>query len=347
MRDHVKFICWMILAAFVIGMTAGICSVGKCDEPSVESAKARLKQIEQQKQQEKDLAEAKAAEELERQKALIEPVPVPQEFTKPEPSIRFEAPVKSADAERLPRAVLVVAQFCSPCQRMESELCDLIGGPEAPIQMVKNWLANDLDDWGIPPGMQIGNPWLFILDKDGKVHGLNASGASCLLRGYHSREQVLAYLKQAEHGVDINPVQQAPVVAELENAEATPDSIAAVLAAHLIESSQEEPDEPVLYGSLFSFDVDVPKSWKSIGQKILKAQTIDFPAAGLKLDWTGEKRTVSISSTEIGISPSIKATVKKWGISYGCGLDGFKFEPDLSSVTVLLTGAPDLTVRLK
>lgn len=330
-------------------MAAGFCSIGHCQEPAVEAAKARLREIERQKQQEKELAEAKAAEELERQKAIVEqiPEPAPEQFEKPEPSIRFEAPVKSSDSERLPRAVLVVGQFCSPCLRMEEELADLIGGPEAPIQLVKNWLANDLDDWGIPPSVQLGTPWLFILDKDGKVHGLNASGISCLLRGYQTREAVLAYLKQAEHGVDINPVQQSPVIADLENAEATPDSIAAVLAAHLVQASGEEPEEPIAYGSLFSFDVDVPESWKAIGQKILKAQTIDFPAAGLKLDWTGEKRTFSVSSTEIGISPSIRASVRKWGISYSCGLDGFKFEPDLSSVTVLLTGAPDLTVRLR
>ncbi len=325
-RDRTLF----FLLLLALGLTALLSLARIACGDEIEAARQRLRRIE---------SEHKAAEV---------PAPVPDPISaRRMPEIRFEIS-SSAAAERLPRAVLVVGQYCSPCLRIERECDDLIGGPEAPIQLVRNWLANDLDKWGVTPGMQTSTPVIFILDKDGKVHGLTVGGLNCLLRGYQSRDTILKYLAQPEHGVSIVVAEPPAVLATVEHADASPETFAAVLAAHLAESSgQKNEDEPFAVGGLFDFSVDVPESWKSIGLKILTAQKIEFSTAGITVDWSGQTRAFTVQKDSLLISPPVRVQLKKWFISYSAALDGVKFAPDLSTVTVLLTGAPDLTVSLK
>ncbi len=317
--------------AFVLLLASMAC----CDE--VDAARARLQEIEAARKSEPVLPPV-----------VDPPQPLPDQISRREdPVLRFDRD-RSTTLERLPRGVMVVGQFCSPCLRMENENPNLVGGPEAPIQIVQNWLANDLEQWGITPGMQLGTPYLFILDRDGKVHGLTPQGLGCVLRGYQSPEAVTRYLTLPEHGVSLETLEPAIVRATVEGAEASPETFAAVLSAHLVEASgQQEGDEPFLYGGLFDFSLDVPESWKSIGVKILTAQKLDFPAAGISIDWSGPERSFRLARDSLTISPGVKASVRKWGISYSASLDGVSFTPDLSSVTFLLTGAPDLTVVLR
>tara|TARA_R110000868_G_scaffold119539_3_gene317417 strand:+ start:59 stop:754 length:696 start_codon:yes stop_codon:yes gene_type:complete len=230
---------------------------------------------------------------------------------------------------------------------MEKENADLIGGPEAPIELVRNWLANDLEALGINPGMQLGTPYVFVIGKDGKVHGLTSGGLSCVLRGYTSKDALIAYLTYSDHGVSLEPSASPEVVASVEGAEASPSDFAAVLSAHLLQASGlQQTDEEYPYGGLFDFSVDAPEAWKAIGVKVLTAQRIDFAAAGISVDWSGPSRSFALSKDRLAISPPVKVSLKKWKISYSAALDGIEFKPDLSSVTFLLTGAPDLTVRL-
>lgn len=311
-------------------------SIACCDE--ISAARQRLKDIEAARQVDPP------AVETERQ-----PQPVPDPISeRGEPRIEFSSQASLEMSDRLPRAVLVVGQYCSPCQRMEKENPDLVGGPEAPIQVVPNWLANDLERWGVTPGMQQGTPYLFILGADGKAHGLTPKGLGCVLRGYQSRETVLKYLAQPEHAVSIQPMERPTVTATVEGAEASPETFAAVLSAHLVEASgQQQTDGQFLYGGLFDFSIDVPESWKAIGVKILTAQKLEFPAAGISIDWSGPERSFRLARDSLTISPGVKASVRKWGISYSASMDGLSFKPDLSQVTFLLTGAPDLTVVLR
>jgi hypothetical protein len=88
--------------------------------------------------------------------------------------------------------------------------------------------------------------------------------------------------------------------------------------------------------------------------KLLTAQRITFESAGITLDWTGPKRTFVIgggrSQTEpqqMQISPPVKVTLSKWMIRYSCSLDGVSYTPDLTRMTMLLSGAPDLTIHLR
>ena len=84
-----------------------------------------------------------------------------------------------------------------------------------------------------------------------------------------------------------------------------------------------------------------------MASKLLTAQKIEFPTAGITLDWTGPTRTFSVSGDAMNISPPVKVTLNKWLIRYSCALDGVSYTSDLSTVTMLLSGAPDLTVRLR
>jgi hypothetical protein len=340
------------LAIILATIMVFLCLAGlACRGDDVSAARERLKAIEAEKQEAAAVADAKAVEDLQRQAEEIAlPAPVPDPISEhKQPTIKFESVTGAVPAARLPRAVLVVGQYCSPCQRMEKENPDLIGGADAPIQLVQNWLANDLEAWGINPGMQLGTPYLFILGKDGTVHHLDSGGLGCVLRGYQSRDAVLQYLALPEHGVSVEPAQSQPVVASVVGADSSPHAFAAVLSAHLLECSgaEQTSDEPFLFGGLFDFTIDAPESWKAIGAKIVTAQRIEFAAAGISVDWSGPSRSFALSKDKLKISPPVKVSLKKWSISYSAALDGLEFKPDLSSVTFLLTGAPDLTVRLK
>lgn len=125
MQRFAKQLCWILLAAFVAGMVMGFCSMAQCQEPSLEAAKARLREIEQQKQHAKQLADAKAAEELAQQSLVVEefqatlPEPIPDEISKPQPSIVFSQPMSAAPAE--PYFERYTATYCQPCKKMEAE----------------------------------------------------------------------------------------------------------------------------------------------------------------------------------------------------------------------------------
>jgi hypothetical protein len=320
-----------------------VCSPARCDD--VADARARLRAIEKAKTVEPAVSPLEPA-------FVPSPDPVPDPISvRSAPVITFEEVQKSAAvAPRLPRAVLVVAPHCSPCIRIHTENADLIGGEDAPIQLVDSSLANDLERWGIAPSVVKSAPCLFILDQNGNVHGLGESGFACCLRGYQTRAAILDYLAKPEHGVSIAPSERVErlAVANVEGGDASPETFAAVLSAHLLETSgQQKSDDQYLYGGLFDFTVDVPESWKSIGAKILSAQKVQFVSAGITVDWSGPTRSFAVSKDRLTISPPVKVSVNKFFISYGASLDGVEFLPDLSRVTFLLTGAPDLTVNLK
>jgi hypothetical protein len=178
-----------------------------------------------------------------------------------------------------------------------------------------------------------------LLTPDGKVAGIQAIGSGSDV-GAVTVETIHRFLADVER-------DQLTTVAVVSAAEPTPETFAAVMSAHLLEASgQQKTDEQYLYGGLFDFSFDAPEAWKAIGAKILTAQRIEFVSAGVSVDWSGPSRSFALSKDKLTISPPVKVSLKKWSISYSTALDGIEFKPDLSSVTFLLTGAPDLTVRL-
>jgi len=345
-----------------------LCRPAKCDD--IDDARKRLKAIETEKEQAEVIASAKAAQAIADQvtnvaedisteipEAEEPPQPVPDPISKqPAPTMTFATAVGDSSAKpRLPRAVIVCGQHCSPCEKMKRENSDIIGGPDMPIQLVQNWLANDLDALGITPGMQLGTPYVFVIGKDGTVHGLTPTGLTCVLRGYRSRDELLSYLQDKEHGIDITVPDKSPVIATVTNAELCPDTLAAVLGVHLMREAgadveqlaHDAPPDSQIMGGLFDFSFDVPDAWREAAAKLVTLQRYEFPSAGITVDWSGPTRSFMVSETGIKISPGVKVTLNKWLVKYSATLDGLSYTPDLSTVTLLLTGAPDLTVHLK
>lgn len=357
-----------VIGLSLIMLACLFCSSAKCDE--VNAARERLKAIEAEKQQADAVASAKAAQAIANQVAESQhdisteipdaeesPLPSPDPISKrAAPTMTFAAAVGELEAKpRLPRAVFVAGQYCSPCKKMAEENADIIGGPDMPIQYVANWMANDLDELGITPGMQLGTPYVFVIDKDGKVHGLEPTGLTCVLRGYQTRETLMKYLTDPKHGIDITPPDKSPVVATVTNAELCPDTLAAVLSVHLMREagadveqlSHDAPPDSQIMGGLFDFSFDVPDAWREAAAKLVTLQRYEFPSAGITVDWSGPTRSFSVGPTETRISPGVKVTLNKWLVRYSASLDGLSYTPDLTTVTLLLTGAPDLTVHLR
>lgn len=139
---------------------------------------------------------------------------------------------------------------------------------------------------------------------------------------------------------------ESSVIATVEGAEASPELFAAVLAAHLMESSgQETDDSPVVMGSLFDFTINVEDSWKRIASTILTTERIEFASAGLSIEW-GAEQTLKKTKNGITIQPPVKVTARKWVFHYSAALNGLRYADDLSSVTLDLSGAPDVTINL-
>lgn len=138
---------------------------------------------------------------------------------------------------------------------------------------------------------------------------------------------------------------ESPVLATVAGADGSAETLAAVVSEHLIISSGQTPVEPV-YGGLFDFSVSVDQSWKDFGEKILSSQKIYFDSAGLTLDWTGPTRTVAFDADKITISPPVKVSASKWFVTFSAALNGVALSDGLSSVTLDLSGAPDITIRL-
>mgnify|MGYP003630392172 CR=1 FL=1 len=136
---------------------------------------------------------------------------------------------------------------------------------------------------------------------------------------------------------------EAAVVATVANADSSPETFAAVVALHLM---RQTGDAELPVGALFDVTVNVEQSWKNLAKQILTSKQMEFPDAGLSIDWTGQKRSLEISTNAISIQPPVKVTLKKWKFTYSAGLNGLAFTDDLSSVTLDLSGAPDITIRL-
>jgi hypothetical protein len=179
-----------------------------------------------------------------------------------------------------------------------------------------------------------------LLTPDKKVAGIQAIGQGSEV-GAVTVDTIRRFLADVDR-------QQVEAVASVRDATPTPETFAATLAAHLAETSgQQSADEPIAYGSLFDITIDAPDTWRTMASKLLTAQKIQFDTAGITLDWTGPSRTFNVANNGLQISPPVKVTLNKWLIQYSCALDGVSYTSDLSTVTMLLTGAPDLTVHLR
>jgi hypothetical protein len=146
------------------------------------------------------------------------------------------------------------------------------------------------------------------------------------------------------------------------NVSASPEAVVYVLGEYLrqlqaIESynkvSKTTASPPVdaaiqTYGGWFSYDVDVPDSIPFLLQKLMKDKQYKNDKLGLLLTWPGEQ-TLKLSGDRITITPAIKASVNKLGITASASVSEIRFTSDYKTVTIITPEllVPDLTINFK
>jgi hypothetical protein len=349
-----------MIVALAVMMVAGLCSQLAFGQESIQqrfekSLQSEISNLKAQTETPEPISDEIVQDEPQELEPLA-PAPDPAFLqAAPEPTIEYLASAPQASAERLPRGLLLTAPYCGPCERIKTENPDLIGGPDAALEVIDTTRANQLDELGVSPGMLQGNPTILILDENGKIHGLSANGFGCKLYGYQSPQKIRDYLTSNDHRVKLGPLEasETPAAAVLENAPKSIDTLAAAVAWHVLQSESEisnlksQMPEAGTFGSLLEVNVDAPDAALEIGRKILTVQRWSFPAAGVTLDWTGPARTISLERGRITVKPGVAMTVSKWRITKSCRLDAITYTDDLSSVTFELSGMLDLTVNLR
>lgn len=143
-------------------------------------------------------------------------------------------------------------------------------------------------------------------------------------------------------GVDLR--NESPVSAAVSGAQLNPDVIAAALATHLAKGKGVDPPA---FGSLFEISIDTPDSARKWAADLLTKQSVEFPSSGVSVSWKGSDRTISVAPGRLAIKPGASVFVTKFGVEVQVSLDAVTYAGDLSSVTLELGGAPDLTVNLR
>jgi hypothetical protein len=143
-------------------------------------------------------------------------------------------------------------------------------------------------------------------------------------------------------GVDLR--NESPVSAAVSGAQLNPDVIAAALATHLAKGKGVDPPA---FGSLFEISIDTPDSARGWIADLLSKQSVSFPSSGVVVSWKGSDRTISVAPGRIAIQPGASVSLTKFRVEVTASLDAISYADDLSSVTLELGGAPDLTVNLR
>ena len=242
----------------------------------------------------------------------------------------------AASAERLPRIVMLSAEWCGPCRTTKEAGGDLIGtDASAVVQVV------DVEQ---RPGyaaefnvMQAGNiPAFFVYRGDGvRVTALR------------SGKQTRAALESMARGggVDLQPVEssQAMATAEVE-AEPMAGGVLAVLAAHVARSQDPQP----LVGGLLDVDVDAPEGLPEVLAGLVLDGTWRSDELGLRLTLP-ESSTLSKSGRRLEFSEPLLVSVQRGPVNVSAELHGMTLAVDGREVRLDLRGGgllpvPDLTV---
>jgi hypothetical protein len=181
------------------------------------------------------------------------------------------------------------------------------------------------------------------LDDAGRIVGIQSRG-----RGRDIMIVPVETIADFLNGVDLSAASEAPALMTIEHAEANQlgDVLVSALAVHCLQGEGKGPAGSDTFGSLINVDFDAPDSVLEIARRVLSQKVIDFPAAGVSLEWSGDRR-IELKPGRLAVSPGVQMRVSKFGLSKSCRLDAITYNDDLSSVTFELSGMIDLTVNLR
>jgi hypothetical protein len=150
--------------------------------------------------------------------------------------------------------------------------------------------------------------------------------------------QLVAWLEMlAEHRGD-----RAMAFADVKHCEPTLEAVMAALACHLSEDAGNQA-----FGSLINVDVDLPDATTKAVFEILATGKLAYPSAGVAFEWSAASRQITAVGKKITFTPPAKITVSKWLARWTAALTAVEWDAVAKSVTLHLSGAPDLTVRFK
>lgn len=157
-----------------------------------------------------------------------------------------------------------------------------------------------------------------------------------------SVEQLVA-LHDDDHN-DAVPTFDEPAAVEaiVEHAPASADTIAAVLALHLLG-----PDETVAFGSLINVDVDAPESVLDVVRGLLVKQSWESESAGISATWGGGDRSLILGADRVSITPGVDVTARRSIVKVSATLTAISYDEGLTWITLDLSGAPDVTVKFR
>lgn len=181
------------------------------------------------------------------------------------------------------------------------------------------------------------------IDGEGKIVGIQSKG-----RGREVFIVPVDTIRDFLTGVDLSSADEPAALMTIEHADANQlgEVLVSALAYHAISENRTPETENAAAAGFFDFDFDVPDTPLEIARRVLAQKSIDFPAAGVSLEWSGDRR-IDVKPGRLAVTPGVQMRVSKFGLSKSCRLDAITYADDLSSVTFELSGMIDLTVNLK
>jgi hypothetical protein len=132
------------------------------------------------------------------------------------------------------------------------------------------------------------------------------------------------------------------VACEVIGGAVTVDTVAAALTAHLSDEAAQQP-----FGSLLNVDVDTPDELTAAVFALFSTGKWSSEAAGIAFEWFAESRAISDKAGTITLTPPARVSLSKWRAKWNATLNGITYDAAGRSVTMILGGAPDLTVRFQ
>ncbi len=133
-----------------------------------------------------------------------------------------------------------------------------------------------------------------------------------------------------------------PIACEVTGTAVAVDSVAAALVAHLSDEAAQQP-----FGALLNIDIDAPDAATSAVFEIFQTGRYVNETAGIACEWSASTRTISDTAKTITLNPPAKIKLTKWRAKWTAALRGIQYDSAAKAVTLMLSGAPDLTVRFQ
>jgi len=150
--------------------------------------------------------------------------------------------------------------------------------------------------------------------------------------------QLVAWLEMlAEHRGD-----RAMAFADVEHCEPTLEAVMAALACHLSEDAGKQA-----FGALIKLDVDAPDDITASVFRIIETGSWKSDTSGVSLSWPKGKRAITENGNKFGVAPAANVSLTKWKLQFPASITAVEYDTPNRSVTLWLSGAPDLTVRFK